>query len=121
MERILKTGEGWRLGWNPQAEDYGGLVGGEDWAVELTAAELQEFCRLLRQLGDAIASITPELMAEEHLTCAVESESLWLEADGLPHHYSLRLILNHGRRAEGNWPPSAIPGLLQATQMLNVF
>ncbi|MFN7338823.1 MAG: DUF1818 family protein, partial [bacterium] len=32
MEKILKYGSGWRLGWNPQAAVYKGLIGGDDWA-----------------------------------------------------------------------------------------
>lgn len=121
MERVLKKGAGWRLGWQPQGGAFPALVGGEDWAVELTAAEWADFCRLLAQLGEAIAQIAPELMPEEHLNCAVESETLWLEADGTAAAYSLRLILNTGRRAEGNWPPAAVAGLQQGAQMLTVF
>ncbi|MFN6180187.1 MAG: DUF1818 family protein, partial [Dolichospermum sp.] len=40
MERVIKSGTGWRLGWNPDALTFKGLVGTEDWAIELTEAEL---------------------------------------------------------------------------------
>ena len=49
MQKVLKSGAGWRVGWN-LASAYQGLVGGDDWAFELTAAELADFCRLLGQL-----------------------------------------------------------------------
>lgn len=116
MNRILEKGAGWRIGWNPKAPDYPGLVGGEDWALELTAAEFTSFCQLLRQLTDAITAITPELMAEEQLQCEAEDPALWLEAFGSPDAFSIRLILQQGRRGEGNWPAAVIPDLLSAIQ-----
>ncbi len=50
MEKILKYGSGWRLGWNTTATVYKGLIGGDDWAIELTEAEWQDLRRLLSQL-----------------------------------------------------------------------
>jgi hypothetical protein len=107
MEKLLKRGTGWRLGWNPQAEVYQGLVGSDDWAIELTIAELEDFCRLLRQLTAAMAAMTEELMDEERIACEAESDLLWLEVEGFPHSYSLRLILYRDRGFEGNWHEGA--------------
>lgn len=121
MGRLLKEGLGWRLGWDPTAEPYTGLVAGEDWALELTSAELEDFCRLLAQLAETMAMMAAELMAEERLCCEAESDRLWLEAEGLPEAYEIRLILNQGRRAEGSWRAAAVPGLVAATRMLKTF
>jgi len=121
MDRIIKEGEGWRLGWNPQASEFQGLIGGEAWSLELTAAELDDFCRLLGQLADTMVSMASELMPEEKITCEAESALLWIEAAGYSHAYSLHFILQTGRQAEGSWPAAAVPGLVQATQMLKVF
>ncbi|BBD61255.1 hypothetical protein NIES2109_40830 [Nostoc sp. HK-01] len=121
MERLIKSGVGWRIGWNQNAPEYKGLVGTDDWAIELTEAELNEFCRLLSQLADTMKQLTAELMDEEKIACEAESDLLWMEAEGYPHEYSLRFILNTGRCAEGKWNASAIPGLLQAAGMLKVF
>jgi len=121
MERIVKAGQGWRLGWNPQAIEFQGLVGGADWAIELTEVELRDFCRLVMQLAETMAQMATELMDEEKIACEVESEWLWLEAKGYPHAYSLHLILQTGRRAEGEWTIAAVPELLQATQTLMTF
>ncbi|BAY23322.1 hypothetical protein NIES2100_30870 [Calothrix sp. NIES-2100] len=121
MERLVKSGSGWRIGWNPDAPEYKGLLGTDDWAIELTEAELNDFCRLLAQLADAMKQIATELMDEEKIACEAESDLLWMEVEGYPHSYSLRLILNTGRCAEGWWDSSAVPGLLQAVQMLKVF
>jgi hypothetical protein len=121
MERLVKSGSGWRIGWNPDASEFKGLVGTDDWAIELTEAELNDFCRLLVQLGETIRQLAMELMDEERIACEAESDLLWMEVEGYPHTYSLRLILNTGRCAEGKWIPSAVGELLQASEMLKVF
>lgn len=120
-QKWLKQGDGWRLGWDPTALEFTGLVGTEDWAIELTAAEFADFCRLFQQLAETMAQMALELMPEEQITCEAESEWLWLEVAGYPHAYRLSLILHSGRRAEGSWPPTAVPGLLAATQTSTVF
>ncbi|MGF1482065.1 MAG: DUF1818 family protein [Cyanophyceae cyanobacterium] len=121
MERLMKSGPGWRIGWKPDAELYSGLVGSDEWAIELTAPELSDFCRLLAQLAETMQQLSAELMDEEKIACEAESELVWLEVAGYPHSYSLRLILNHGRRCEGNWSEAAVPPLAQAAQTLRVF
>ncbi|NMF66987.1 DUF1818 family protein [Brasilonema octagenarum] len=121
MERVLKSGLGWRIGWNPAAPEFKGLVGTDDWAIELTEPELNDFCRLLAQLADTMRQMATELMDEEKITCEAESDLLWMEVEGYPHAYSLRFILKTGRCAEGKWDDSAVAGLLKASQMLKVF
>jgi hypothetical protein len=120
-EKVIKSGDGWRIGWNPDAAEFKGLVGTDDWAIELTEAELDDFCRLLNQLADTIKDLSSELMDEEKISCEVESDLLWMEVEGYPVAYSLRFILNTGRGVEGKWHPEAVPGLLQATTILKVF
>ncbi|MFQ4144808.1 DUF1818 family protein [Chlorogloeopsis sp. ULAP02] len=121
MERVIKSGSGWRIGWSPSAPEFKGLVGTDDWAIELTEAELDDFCRLLLQLADTMQQLSSELMDEEKIACEAESDLLWMEVEGYPHNYSLRLMMNTGRCVEGKWSACAIPGLLQAAGMLKVF
>ncbi|MFN6567093.1 DUF1818 family protein [Dendronalium sp. ChiSLP03b] len=121
MERLVKSGSGWRIGWNPNALEFKGLVGTDDWAVELTEAELNDFCRLLAQLADTMKQLAAELMDEEKIACEAESDLLWMEVEGYPDEYSLHFILNTGRCVEGKWNASAVADLLQATGMLKVF
>jgi len=121
MERLVKSGAGWRLGWDPNAVEFKGLVGGEDWAIELTEAELNDFCRLTQQLAETMRAIASELMDEEKISCEAESDLLWLEAEGYPNAYSLHLIVQTGRSCEGHWSASTVPELLQALQILKVF
>lgn len=121
MTRIVKSGKGWRIGWNPEADLYKGLVGDDNWAIELTQAELNDFCRLLLQLSESIEQIATELMDEERITCEAQTDLLWLEAEGYPHAYCLRLILEGERRCEGYWSEAAVPNLIAAAISLRVF
>jgi Domain of unknown function (DUF1818) len=121
MERVIKSGTGWRLGWNPEADEFKGLVGGDGWAIELTEAELNDFCRLLADLAAAVTEMAIELMDEEKIAIEAESDLLWVQVEGDPEAYSVQLILNSGRRCEGFWPIAAAPGLVQAAKVLKVF
>jgi hypothetical protein len=118
--RQIKSGAGWRLGWNPEGP-FQGLVGSETWAVELTAAELEDFCRLALHLAATMQAMQAELMEQERISCEAETDLLWMEAEGFSQAYSLRLILLSGRRAEAEWSAEAVPELLQAMQILKVF
>ncbi len=120
-ERLVKEGDGWRMGWDSSRPLYQGLVGGQDWAFELTAPELDDFCRLLHQLADTMGQMQNELMDEERLCCEAESDLLWLEVEGFPHSYSLRLIVTQQRNAEGSWPATVVPELMRAAQSLRAF
>ena len=119
-KRLLKSGEGWRIGWDISADKYKGLVGADDWAIELTEGELEDFCRLLAQLSQTMTEMSEHLMDEETIACQAESDLLWLEVEGYPHAYSLHLIINQGRRCEGNWSENAVQGLIRAAQALTL-
>lgn len=120
-DKLMKSGEGWRIGWNPNAEEFQGLLGGDDWAIELTEAELNDFCRLFAQLASTMKQMASELMDEERIATEAETDLIWLEVEGYPHSYSLHLMLNSGRRCEGSWSATAVPHLLQAIQTFQVF
>jgi Domain of unknown function (DUF1818) len=121
MNRVIKSGIGWRIGWNPSAPIFKGLLGTENWAVELTEAELDDFCRLSAQLANTMQQLASELMDEEKIACEAESDLICVEVEGYPHEYSLRFILNSGRSVEGEFAATAVGGLLQAASMLKVF
>jgi hypothetical protein len=120
MDSSLRTGRGWRLGYRPQSP-YPAMVGGEDWALELTAEELADFCRLLNQLANAMAQMKLELMPEEKIACEADSNLLWLGVSGYPDRYDLRLILQTGRQAEGNWSAGTVEPLLAAARQIFPF
>lgn len=118
MSRLLKKGRGWRIGWDTQKKQYQGLIGSESWAIELNAKEFQEFYRLLRQLTETMQQIATELMDEEKIAIEAESDLMWLEVEGYPHNYSLRLILYQDRCCEGNWSTGIAPELVLAMQRI---
>lgn len=118
---LIKKGKGWRMGWKPSAPVYQGLLGGEDWAVELTAPEMRDFRRLLLQIDQAVMDISQCLMEEETILCEVESNLIWLGAQGYFDRYSLRIILLQGRGCEGTWDETATQELIQASQSLELF
>jgi hypothetical protein len=121
LSKVIKSGVGWRIGWNPDRDIYPGLVGADDWACELTQLELADFCRLLAQLAANMRSMATELMPGEKIDCSAQTELLWLEVSGFPDAYTLRLILQAGRNCEGNWQSIAVPELIAAAASLKLF
>lgn len=119
--KVIKSGPGWRIGWNPEGGKFTGLVGTDDWAIELTQAELDDFCRLLSQLSKSVEAIACELMDEEKIACEAETNRLWMEVSGYPNACDLRIVLHGDRRAEAYWSESVVPDLWQAVQSLQVF
>ncbi|MEM6451709.1 MAG: DUF1818 family protein [Cyanobacteria bacterium P01_D01_bin.105] len=114
MIRHIEEGDGWRLGWNPGAEEFCGLVAGDRWSIELTTVEFIDFCRIARQLNQTMHEMSAHLMAEEHLSCEHETEHIWMETEGFPNDYSLHFILQTGRKGEGEWLPSQVQPLMAA-------
>lgn len=119
MQRQIKSGLGWRVGWHFQEEKYQGLIGTDDWAIELTKAEFIDFRRLLIQLIDTMKQMTAELMEAEKISCEAETALLWLEVEGYPQDYSLRVIVHSDRRCEGNWNNGVAPDLLIGLNQLD--
>ncbi|MEO1623405.1 MAG: DUF1818 family protein [Cyanobacteria bacterium J06632_3] len=114
MMRQVRSGDGWRLGWNPNAETFSGLVAGQYWAMELTEAEFKDFCRVAYKLSKEMTSMAEWLMDEERVTCEQETDTIWVEAEGFSTSYSLRFILLTGRRGEGEWPAEVVGQLMDA-------
>lgn len=119
--RHIKEGIGWRLGWNPDATVFKGLVGGDRWAVEMTQPEFEDFCRLSLQLAETLKTLSAELMEEERIACEQETDHIWVEVEGFPHLYELRFILLQGRGAEGGWPDTVVSDLIQAIPAIALF
>lgn len=117
---MIESGDGWRIGWHPHSGKYQGLVGANDWAFELTLAELKDFGRLLYQLVSTMNHMEAELMEQEKISCETESEFMWMEVEGYPGSYSLRLILNRDRRCEGNWVQGVAPRLLDVLESWDI-
>jgi hypothetical protein len=118
MRRSLLQGKGWRIGWNPEAKVYQGLVGDDHWAVELTFKEFADLRRLADQLVSNLQAIADELMEEEIIELEAESEYIWVALEGFADRYSLRFILLGDRGSEGGWSETATTEFLQAMKGL---
>jgi Domain of unknown function (DUF1818) len=118
VDKTFCSGQGWRLGYRSTNLLYPALVGSDDWAIELSPAELADFCRLLYQLAGNMELMTTELMTEEKIDCEAETELLWMQVSGYPSSYSLRLLLHSSRKAEGNWSAVALPEMIAATRRI---
>ncbi|MEY3255854.1 MAG: hypothetical protein RLZZ29_985 [Cyanobacteriota bacterium] len=121
MQKVVKRGAGWQIGWKPHSTQFKGLVGSDDWAVELTELELEHFCHLLTQLVETIRVLTSELMDEEKITCEAETDLVWMEVEGYAHLYSMRFILTNGRSVQGYLSAHAVQELVEAVATLKVF
>lgn len=121
MARQLRSGVGWRVGWDPEALSFQALVGADDWAVELTQAEFDIFCRFALQLSEAIEQMRSELMEEEAIACEASNDHLWMEVRGYCDAYQLSFVVLTGRRAEGCWSMEATKEILRVIQMVQVF
>lgn len=118
QKRLIQEGPGWRLGWDARAPSYPALLGGEDWAMELTAEEFGDFRRLAEELVATLKAMADHLMAEEQLICELESQHVWLEVEGYPQAYGLRFILQGERRGEGGWPAPVAAQVMAAIATL---
>ncbi|ESA38090.1 hypothetical protein N836_33985 [Leptolyngbya sp. Heron Island J] len=121
MTALLREGKGWRVGWDDERENFKALVGGDNWALELTQDEFEALRRLAQQLATIMASLASELMPDEQISCEQETSQIWMEAEGFHHSYSLRFILLNGRGAEGAWPSSTVPEVLNGLTHIDVF
>ena len=96
------------------------LVGGDGWACELRAAELQALCHGVTVLVHQHSALAEQLMAEESITINHESRGLWLELCGTAAAWSLRFLLepDTDRGCEGTWSAQASPQVAMALQQL---
>ncbi|KKZ13816.1 MAG: hypothetical protein TQ37_03155 [Candidatus Synechococcus spongiarum 15L] len=117
---LQREGDGWRLAVDP-AKPFVAMVGGENWACELRAAELQALCHGVTLLVRQHCAIAEQLMAEESITINHESRGLWIELSGTAASWSLRFLLEPeaDRGCEGAWSAQASPRLAMALQQLD--
>jgi hypothetical protein len=117
----VQEGEGWRLLVDPARCPFSVLIGGEGWAAELTASELDRLVAGVARLADQHAALRDQLMAEEDLSLEWESGDLWLALEGDRHSWQLRFVLSPARDqrgVEGAWSAPASRALAAALAAL---
>ena len=119
LSPLQREGDGWRLAVDG-ARPFGAMVGGEGWACELRATELQALRHGVAVLVRQHGAVAGQLMAEESITISHESGGLWLELRGTATSWSLRFLLEPGtdRGCEGAWSTQASPEVAMALQQL---
>lgn len=111
----VQEGEGWRWLQDAARHPFPVLIGGQGWAVELTAAEALALQSGLTQLVREHHSLIPQLMPEEAISLELERGPLWMALEGDRQAWALRFVLTPleaGRRAvEGSWTATASAAL----------
>ena len=119
---IQQEGPGWRLARDPQRSSYGVLIGGANWAVELTEDEAGALVSLIADLVGHHAALCGQLMDEEQITVELERTPWWGCLEGDRRAWSLQLILKPvdlGRRGvEVSWPAPAAEAATAAMRTL---
>ena len=123
---IQLEGQGWRLAWRDGHQPLGAppfpvLIGGQGWAVELTAAEAKALAAAVVDLTGEHQALVDQLMAEEAISLELERGPWWLALEGDRLQWSLKGVLSPeaGQRAlEVSWSVEASPDLCQALQRL---
>jgi hypothetical protein len=97
------------------------LIGGQGWAVELTAAEAKALAAAVVDLTGEHQALVDQLLVEEAISLELERGPWWLALEGDRLQWSLKGVLSPeaGQRAlEVSWAVEASPALCQALQRL---
>jgi Domain of unknown function (DUF1818) len=124
IEKHLLTGSGWRIGWIPGSNSFQGLIGGDHWAIELTANELRDFCKLCIQLDDAIAGMSTELSDQESLECSSQVGNLTMDISGFPNYFKIYFCCTCERslrKFEGSWAADLSSDFFDAVRQISAL
>lgn len=107
---MQREGPGWRLAIDKQRQGYQALIASDDWALELTSAEFEQFRNMCAKIVGQYKDCLDHLMAEENLELCLEEGAFWLELRGDCNGWALRFVLSsalgeRGQREAGSIPP----------------
>ena len=105
---IKREGPGWRLARDSARQTFSVLIGGEQWAVELSESEWVDFVSVVNELITQHGLVKSQLMEDESIYLGIQKSSWWGCMDGNKKDWSLKLIF-HGdganiRGFEMYWP-----------------
>ena len=115
---IKKEGPGWRLIRDQSRGYFSSLIGGENWAIELTDSEWDSFVQVVFDLHQQYLEVQDQLMGEEDITLEIERNP-WLGIlKGDRNEWSLKFIISQSepfhRGAEVFWPKNVTKFLINA-------
>mgnify|MGYP001219142960 CR=1 FL=1 len=115
---IKKEGPGWRLIRDRSRGDFSTLIGGENWAIELTDLEWDSFVRVVFDLNQQYLDVQNQLMGDEDITLEIERNPWFAILKGDRYVWSLKFILSQSepfqRGAEIFWPEHVTKFLINA-------
>jgi len=105
---INQEGPGWRLAKDSSKKIFPYLIGGENWAVELSEKEWNVLVTIIFDLIDQHDKLRDQLMPEEMISLEIERPPCWAMLDGKKDLWNLKVILNGNgfttRSVEFFWP-----------------
>ncbi len=119
---IKKEGLGWRIIIDSSRDNFSTLIGGENWAIELSKYEWENLVTVVIDLSDQYKSVKEQLMGDEDITLELE-RSPWLAiSKGDQFGWNLRLILSSSglltRGAEVYWPRNVTNHVANAMRIM---
>ena len=105
---IKKEGQGWRIIRDSTRDKFPTLIGGQNWAIELTNSEWKSLGEVVFDLKEQYLDIKEQLMGDEDITLELDRKPWVAILNGDKYGWSLKLILNSSgsmnRGVEVFWP-----------------
>ncbi len=119
---IQHEGPGWRLARDSDREKFPVLIGGENWAIELSELEWASLVSLIDELTEQHQKLRDQLMLEESLFLEKELHPWWGCLDGDCSSWSLKFVLQGDgetlRGVEFHWPIPAAQAFVIAMRKI---
>ncbi len=119
---INEEGPGWRLARDTLRRNFPVLIGGDNWAIELTANEWDSLVPLIGDLVEQHKQLEKQLMPQESIALELERKPWWACLDGDKDSWSLKLILEYEenplRGVEVQWPTPASKAIATAMRTM---
>ncbi len=119
---VQQEGPGWRLSRDISRNPFPVLIGGENWAFELTEYEWTILAPLIGELLDEHQRLESQLMPEESISLEIERNPWWACIEGDRNSWSLKVVLegalDGSRSVEGFWPGPASQAIALAMRTM---
>ncbi len=117
-----QKGPGWRLSKDLSRQPFSVLIGGENWAVELTESEGLCLASVITELAEQHHRLKEQLMDEESICIEMEKGPWWGCLEGDKFSWSLQAILtgdsNGLRGIEFSWPSPVAESVGEAMRIM---
>ncbi len=119
---IQNEGPGWRLSRDLTRGKFPILIGGEDWAFELTEDEWSGLVVIIFELQRQHQQLQAQMMSEECISLEFERERWWGCLEGDRNNWSLQFVLQEKdsgiRGIEARWPQSSAKSIAEAVRIM---